>query len=159
MDNTELMKIVNIMPGIRYKELQRITKMANGTLSYNIDILEKNGILKIKRDAGATRLYPITMDEDTINIISILRDESRLKIVKHLLKKKYATYPELQKVIKKSFSTLTWHLDKMIDAGIISVNNTIGMNEYSIINEPLISDIIKKHIDIVDNFIDVWSTL
>ncbi|MEM2856495.1 MAG: winged helix-turn-helix transcriptional regulator [Candidatus Nitrosocaldaceae archaeon] len=159
MNNTELINIINIMPGIRYKELQRITKMANGTLSYNIDILEKNGALKIKRDAGATRLYPITMDENTINIISILRDESRLKIVKYLLKKKYATYPELQKVIKKSFSTLTWHLDKMIDAGIISVNNTIGMNEYNIINESLISDIIKKYIDIVNNFIDVWSTL
>ncbi len=153
-----IINIVNKIPGIRYKELQRVTKMPNGTLSYHIDMLTKDGIVRVRRDAGSTRLFPVTMDEYTAEIISLLKDDIRLKIVKHLLKGS-ATYQELHKVVNRSFSTLTWHLDKLINANVVYVKNTIGINEYYIRDPELINDIIKEHLDIVDNFIDTWSEL
>ncbi len=158
MNSRNIISIVNKVPGIRYKELQRVTKMPNGTLSYHIDTLMKDGVIKVKRDAGSTRLFPINMDEYTAEVISLLKDDVRLKIVKHLLKRS-ATYQELHRVVNRSFSTLTWHLDKLINADVIYVENDIGMNEYHIRDPELINDIIKKHIDIVDNFIDLWSEL
>lgn len=153
-----ILNVVNRVPGIRYKELQRVTKMTNGTLSYHIDMLTRDGIVNVRRDAGSTRLFPVTIDEYTANIISLLKDDIRLKIVKHLLMKS-ATYQELHKVTNRSFSTLTWHLDKLINADIIDVRNSIGMNEYHLKDPELINNIIKKHLDVVDNFIDLWGEL
>jgi predicted transcriptional regulator len=150
--------IVNKIPGIRYKELQRVTKMPNGTLSYHIDMLMKDGIVMVRRDAGSTRLFPVTMDEYTAEIISLLKDDIRLRIVKRLLKGS-ATYQELHKLVNRSFSTLSWHLGKLIDANIVYVKNIIGMNEYYIRDPELINNIIEEHLDIVDNFIDTWGEL
>lgn len=154
-----IVNIVNKLPGIRYKELQRVTKMPNGTLSYHIDMLSKEGIVRVRRDAGSTRLFPVTLDDRTAEIISILKDEARLNIVKYILKHRSATYQELHKAVKRSFSTLTWHLEKLLNTDIITVKNTIGMKEYHLKDPEYIKEIIDKHIDEVDIFIDLWSEL
>lgn len=154
-----IIDIVNKIPGIRYKELQRVIMMPNGTLSYYIDMLMRDGAVIVRRDACSTRLFPIGMDEHITEIISLLKDNTRLKIVKYLLKHRSATYQELQKAVSKSSSTLAWHLDKLISAGIVIVKNTIGMNEYYIRDPELIDDIVKKHLDVIDNFVDLWSKL
>ncbi|GIU71866.1 MAG: hypothetical protein KatS3mg003_1345 [Candidatus Nitrosocaldaceae archaeon] len=154
-----IVNIVNKLPGIRYKELQRVINMPNGTLSYHIDVLSKEGIVRIRRDAGSTRLFPVNVDDYTAEVISILKDEVRLNIVKYLLKHRAATYQELHKTIKRSFSTLSWHLEKLANADIIIVKNAIGMKEYYLRDPEFIKDIIDKYLDVVDNFIDIWSEL
>ncbi len=160
MNSKMILSIINILPGIRYKELQRITKMPNGTLSYHLEGLERKGLIRIRRDNGSTRIFPLMCDDYAIEIISIIKDSTRLKIIKYLLKHKSATYQELHKVTGKSFSTLSWHLDKLIDNEIIDVNNHIGINEYSL-KEPEIIEEIVKMIDknVTDNFIDLWNEL
>ncbi len=160
MNSKIILSIINILPGIRYKELQRITKMPNGTLSYHLEGLERKGLIRIRRDNGSTRIFPLTFDDYAIEIISIIKDSTRLKIIKYLLKHKSATYQELHNATGKSFSTLSWHLDKLIDNEIIKVNNYIGINEYSL-KEPEIIEEIVKIIDknVTDNFIDLWNEL
>ncbi len=151
-----IISIVSKIPGIRYKELQRMIKMPNGTLSYHIDILSKQGCVRVMRDSGSTRLFPIDIDEHKASIIGILRDGVRLRIVKYLLKHDKASFNELYKIANRSCSTLSWHLDRLIDANIIKVTNTTGMNEYSLKDKDLISYIIARYLDEVDNFIELW---
>ncbi len=160
MDPHIIINIINIMPGIRYKELQRITKMPNGTLSYHLETLQKGGLIRIRRDGGSTRIFPLSLDEYTAEIISIIKDNTRLKIIKYLLKHRSATYQELHSIAGKSFSTLSWHLDKLINNNIIKVSNYIGLNEYSLLEPEFIEEIIDM-IDnnITDSFIDLWQKL
>ncbi len=160
MNNRDaIIDIINKIPGIRYKELQRVTNMPNGTLSYHIYMLEKEGLIKVKRDPKSTRLLPIIIDDYTSEVLSLLRDEIRLKIVKYLLKHGSATYMELYSIANRSFSTLTWHLNKLIDANIIVVSNNTGMKEYSLRDRDRLEKIVKNYFDAVDNFIDTWSQL
>ncbi len=42
-----LLKIINLSPGIRYRELLRITNLNNGTLSHHLTTLEKSSIIKV----------------------------------------------------------------------------------------------------------------
>ena len=41
-----LLKIIDLSPGIRYRELLRITNLNNGTLSHHLSTLEKSSIIK-----------------------------------------------------------------------------------------------------------------
>ena len=48
IDNRHLIfNIISHIPGIRYRELLRITKFNNGTLSYHLLTLEKNLMIKV----------------------------------------------------------------------------------------------------------------
>jgi len=42
-----LLKIIDLSPGIRYRELLRISNLNNGTLSHNLSTLEKSSIMKV----------------------------------------------------------------------------------------------------------------
>ena len=47
-----IVSIIQSRPGIRYRELVRITKLAHGTLSHNVRILERQKRIRIRRDGG-----------------------------------------------------------------------------------------------------------
>ena len=55
-----IFNIISRIPGIRYRELLRITRFNNGTLSYHLLTLEKNLMIKVLRPekGNITRYYP-----------------------------------------------------------------------------------------------------
>ncbi|HKR74227.1 MAG TPA: winged helix-turn-helix transcriptional regulator, partial [Candidatus Nitrosocosmicus sp.] len=40
-----ILKIINSFPGIRYRDILRLTKLNNGTLSHHLSTLEKRSII------------------------------------------------------------------------------------------------------------------
>ena len=48
-NRSTILRIINSFPGIRYRDILRITNLNNGTLSHHLSILEKRSIIKIGR--------------------------------------------------------------------------------------------------------------
>ncbi len=45
----KIVKCVNEIPGIRYRELSRITDISNGVLSYHLNLLANSGKIRVNR--------------------------------------------------------------------------------------------------------------
>jgi predicted transcriptional regulator len=48
-------------PGIRYRELMRLTGLANGVLTYHLQALENARKIRVERRPRSTHYYPLTI--------------------------------------------------------------------------------------------------
>ncbi len=60
-----ILKQIDKNPGIRYRELLRLTGLTNGGLEYHLKILERSHKVKVDRhDGRRTRYYPLNISAD-----------------------------------------------------------------------------------------------
>src|SRR3712207_734313 len=69
----KLLKCINESPGIRYRELLRLTRLSNGVLTYHLKILEEMRQINTIRQKKATRYYSIAIPIEELRIIAHLR--------------------------------------------------------------------------------------
>ena len=140
-----ILEQVTKMPGIRYRELLRQTGLANGTLEYHLKMLEKMYRVKVERHEGRrARYYPISFSSDETHIIGYVRNNVARQIVSFILSHDLCTFGEIVDHIKKAPSTVSWHLKRLSEGGIISVRYGQDYHLYSIINKNLIEAILKR---------------
>ena len=64
-----ILKQIDKNPGIRYRELLRLTGLTNGELEYHLKILERSHKVKVDRhDGRRTRYYPLNISADESHI-------------------------------------------------------------------------------------------
>ncbi len=132
-------------PGIRYRELLRQTGLANGTLEYHLKMLEKLYRVKVERHEGRrARYYPISFSSDEAHIIGYVRNNVARQIVYFIQRHDLCTFGEIVDYIKKAPSTVSWHLKRLSEGGIVSVRYGQDYHLYSIYNNNLIESILKK---------------
>src|SRR5918912_1322632 len=119
----KLMKHINAQPGIRYRELLRLSSLSNGVLTYHIANLEKSGRIIADRNNNnkITRYYPNNIPIEETDIIGHIRNNGARQIILFILDHDSCTFNEIIKYTKKAPSTISWHLKRLKDSGIISV--------------------------------------
>ncbi len=158
-----LMKLIEQEPGIRYRELLRSTGFTNGVLTYHLSALEKASVLRVDRQARITRYYPVNVPEDESQILGYLRHEPIRKIVSFVLSQDMCTFSEIVEHTGKAPSTISAHLKRLRDAGILSVR--YGEYQlYSLANKDLIADVLSKYRQtfadrVVDNYVEMLDEL
>src|SRR3954453_23692215 len=82
-----LLKIINFSPGIRYRELLRITNLNNGTLSHHLTSLEKYSNIKVIRteNSNITRYYPASIPSEETVILGYLKIRTTKEIIVKLV--------------------------------------------------------------------------
>jgi predicted transcriptional regulator len=158
-----LLKIINQNPGIRYRELLRTTGLSNGVLTYNLKILEESGYLNTFRQKKTTRYYSINTPAQDLSIIAHLRVQSEREIIIFVLEHDLCTFNEIVEYSKKASSTISWHLTRLCQDGIISVHYE-EYQLYRIIDRKLVNQILYKYKEtfvdkVVNNFIDIADNL
>ncbi len=152
-------------PGLHEREMARKLQMSLSTLDYHLHYLEKREIIVSKKDGRYTRYFVSrkigAQDKRTI---SLLRQKTPRNIVLFLLLNPKALHKEICNEIKKSPSTISFHLKKLIDAGIISAISIGRGTAYEVINAEKIVDVLITYKrtfldDAVDKFIETWSSL
>ncbi|MDQ4066167.1 MAG: hypothetical protein M3114_01110, partial [Thermoproteota archaeon] len=66
-----LLKHIKQIPGVRYRELLRLTGFVNGVLTYHLAALEKANVIKVDRILRVTRYYPVTISDSETAILKI----------------------------------------------------------------------------------------
>ena len=143
---TIILMHINNNPGIRYKELLRLTGLANGTLEYHLKILERSHKVTVERQAGRrARYYPICIPTDESQILGYLRNNVARQIVIFILEHDFCTFNEVLEHIKKAASTASWHLKRLSEAGLISVTYGQEYHLYRVTNSKLVREVLYKY--------------
>jgi len=152
-------------PGIHERMLSRVLDIPLSTLDYHLYFLKKRELITSKSDGHYTLYYVSgkVANKDK-KIFKVLRQKTKRKIIIFILLQKFCTHKEICNEIKMAGSTITFHLKKLIQLGIID-KKEIGRETIFTIHEPdYLSDLIityKKSFldDSIDSFVDTWLEL
>ena len=154
--------LVSRNPGLHLSKIAEILKIRTSLVEYHLLFLEKHRIVRAVKESGYMRYYIEGMiGKSDKKILSILRQEIPLRVILFLLKNDNAKHKDIIKNVDISPSTLSYHLKKMVDHGIIYLNKHDKNRGYSITNkEGIIGLLVQyKPYDLIDSFKDVWVDL
>ena len=122
--NQEIVKsIVSKHPGLRFHEIKKESKLANGTLQHHLSRLENSKSISTKYVAKIPRYYSPDLEKKSQIILLRLRQNTTSKIIKSLLKNECLNFAKLVKESKKSPGTVSIYKNMLLKDKII-VGNT-----------------------------------
>ena len=161
----KLLRYINGNPGIRYRELLRLSNLSNGVLAYHLALLEKSDRIQVDRNENKkmTRYYPNNISIEETNIIGYIRQDATKQIILFILENDLCTFDEVVEHTKKAPSTISWHLKRLKEAGIVSVQHG-RYHLYHVTDREMVAEVLRKYkqrfIDkVVDRYIETIEEL
>jgi DNA-binding transcriptional ArsR family regulator len=159
-----LMKHIEQTPGIRYRELLRLTGLVNGVLTYHLAALEKANVIKVDRESRITRYYPVGVSDKESAILKFVRHEPIREILLFILEHDMCTFNEVVDHTGKAPSTVSSHLKRLKEARIISVRHGEYHQLYCVLERDLLVEVLSKYtatfVDkVVDNYTEMLEEL
>jgi predicted transcriptional regulator len=158
----KIVKYVNEIPGIRYRELLRMTGLSNGVLSYHLRFLNNNGKIRVNRvNNRVTRYFSYDVSPHESYVIGLLRQETTRKIIMYILENGSCGFNDIMIHTKKVPSTISWHMARLKAANIIKVRKQNESTYYEIGMDILVlQDLLSKYKSrftekIVDDYVDM----
>lgn len=137
--------------------------MVVGNLQYHIQYLEKKNLIKASNDEDYVRYFvkDRSLSETERKIMSFLRRSGCRHILLQLLNNPDMNNKELSQAVGLSPSTVSWNLNKLVEAGIIEREKTGRISKFIIIDPPAIAELLicykESFLDtLVDGFIEMW---
>ena len=145
-----ILKCIYENPGIRYREILKLTGICDGVLEYHLKILEGGyKIINVDRHKSRiTRYYPLCFEpNDESEVLCHIRNDTTVKrIILFIFEHSLCTFNQIVEYAKKAPSTICWHLKKLKQSGIIMCISYGRRNyKYKITNDELISRVLYKH--------------
>lgn len=162
---TLILDHINRSPGIRYRELLRLSGLTNGALEYHIKILEKTQKIKVDRLHGRRpRYFPLDMEAEEARIMGHIRNISSRQIVLFILEHDLCTFGEILEHMNKAPSTISWHLKRLVETEVISIIRGQELQLYKISNIQLVSNVLSKYKDslsdkVADEYYEMFGQL
>ena len=158
-----IIQFVNDFPGIRYRELLRITGVSNGVLSYHLNLLDNSGKVRVHRvNNRVTRYFSHDVSLAESNSVGLLRQTTTRKIIIYILESGPCGFNGIVKYTKKVPSTVSWHLSRLKDANIIKVHRQNELNYYDIkIDKFTLQKLLNKYESsfITEQIVDEYTNL
>ena len=152
--NQEIIKsVVTKHPGLRFHEIKKETKLANGTLQHHLSRLENSKDISARYVEKIPRYYVPDVEEKSQIILLRLRQNTTSRIIKSLLKKKCLNFSQLVKESKKSPGTVSIYKNMLLEDKII-VGNTdecascptsASKITYKIVNPKLVRTLVEEY--------------
>ena len=156
---TSLLEQIEYTPGIRYRELLRRTGLVNGVLTYHLAALERANVIKVDRGLRITRYYPVNVSEKESAILKYVRHEPIRQIVLFILEHDMPTFNEIVDHTGKAPSTVSSHLKRLKEAGIVSVRYG-ECHLYRLVERDLVAEVLSKYKEsFVDKVVDNYSKM
>jgi predicted transcriptional regulator len=145
-----ILKCIDENPGIRYREILKLTSMTNGVLEYHLKALETSYkiIIVDRHKCKITRYYPKRFPSDESEILGYLRNDTIIKrIILFILNHSLCTFRQIVEHTKKAPSTVSWHLKRLSQSGIVTPiqYNRRYHHLYKITNEELMTRVMYKY--------------
>jgi predicted transcriptional regulator len=159
-----LLKCIDQTPGIRYRELLRMTGLVNGVLTYHLAVLEKSSVIRVDRGSRITRYYPLSVSDKESAILKVVRHEPVRKVVLFILEHRMCTFNEIVDHVERSPSTVSLHLKRLREAGFVSIRLGEKNQLYYLVQEDLVAEVISKYKEsfvdrVVDNYTEMLEEL
>lgn len=149
-------------PGSHMREIGREVDIPMGTLEYHLHYLVKANLLTTRQDARYTRYFATgELSRREKDILAVLRQKVPRQVAAHLLLQPGSSHGHLLTKFALSASTLSFHLKKLVTAGIVSVEKSGRENLYRVVEPDLVARVLVQHKasfvdDVIDRFAEVW---
>lgn len=157
-----IFSLIEKEPGLHLNKIAQVLNIERTLVIYHIHYLEKHNLVSIEKKEGYSRCYPRgAVGTEDKKRLSILRQEIPLKIVLFLLAHPYSKHKEILESLDIAKSTLSYHLDKLIKQGIISIQATDNRQGYCVPDKEDIAQFLIKYKPsrIVLGVKDTWADL
>ena len=141
----EIYEFISQNSGLHMRDISRKLNVPFTSLKYHLNYLEKKGFI-ISRDDGKYRRYFISLEigEKEKRILNCLRKRTTLHIILWFFIAVQCSQKDISRFLEKHPTTISFHLRKMIQAGIIeqiSIDKGVIYNDVPpiTINRPQVS--------------------
>lgn len=121
---THILEAVRAYPGIHFRALVRELDTSTALARYHLEKLLGEDELRSVEISGYVRYFPTDvyeeLDEEEKEQLNVLRQEKPLEIVLALLEFGSMQHKDLHELVSGSKGTLTYHLNKLVDADIVN---------------------------------------
>ncbi|MGC1132659.1 MAG: winged helix-turn-helix transcriptional regulator [Nitrososphaeraceae archaeon] len=162
----DIYNFISKNPGIRYRELIRLAGISNGVLTYHLCLLEKSGEIKVERlsNKKVTRYFVANIPKEDSDIISCLRGKVIRNIIFFVLENEFCTFSEIVDHVGKAPSTISWHIKKLREAGILGTNYGNDRQLYSVADRTTVNRILLEYKQtftdrIIENYTEMIDSL
>lgn len=106
-------------PGISMSEVAKRTGIPLSTVRYHTWVLNKEDALEEDKIRGKRRLFPTMMDRERMELSAALEDDATARMLNTVHENEPASVSELAESLDRSASTVSYHLQRLHDAGLI----------------------------------------
>ena len=106
---------IRMNPGEHFSGLKKTLELRSGSLTYHLKVLEKEDYIKSTRDGMYKRFYPVGMKIDDAKKSRSIQE----LILEQLIKNPRSSQKEIAKALGVDKSTVNYHINMMVGAGII----------------------------------------
>lgn len=124
-----IFEVVCKYPGMHLREISRTVNLPPNLIDYHLLYLEKHGIVSSLEDGLYKRYFAkgevgdkkngALINASEMNIVSVLRQRMPFRIILLILKNGPMTHGKIADGIRKSPSTTSHHLERMVRAGVL----------------------------------------
>lgn len=130
-----ILDAVEQRPGIHFRELQDRVGLAAGTLQHHLHVLQTSGLLVVARERQFTRYYaPGAVRAHDRPLVAALRREGSRSILARLADDGPTSTRRLAAVLGRSESTISWHLARLAEAGLVERRRSGQEVHYAIVD-------------------------
>lgn len=149
-------------PGTHLRGVHRAVRLPFGQVLYHLNYLEKLELVVVKKDGKFSRYFVKNLlGRKEKDAISVLRHEVPRTVSILLLFHKEMSHKHILEHVAVSPSTLSFHLSKMVDGGVVSREQRGRESIYRLVEEPLVTKTLIRHrasfqCGVVDRFCQVF---
>jgi len=121
-------------PGAHVRGMARELRIGTGDLQYHLFWLEKNGFVKTRKSGFYRFVYPTLMFQEKQEVLlGVLSQETPREILLCLLRDPKMTQGVLARTLGHSQPTVSWHMDRLVQLGVVSKKRTSGGVLYEVV--------------------------
>lgn len=149
-------------PGTHLRGVHRAVSLPFGQVLYHLNYLEKLDLVVVKKDGKFSRYFVKNLlGRREKDVISVLRHEVPRTIAILLLFYKELSHRAILEHVTVSPSTLSFHLAKMVDAGLVGREQRGRESIYRLLDEEITTKTFIRHrasfqCGVVDRFCEVF---
>jgi len=111
-------------PGLRFHQIKKQTRIANGTVQHHLDQLIKDHVIQANYQKQIPRYYAYDIEDLHQIILLRLRQNTTSKIIKSLLKNECQTFGQMVKFSDRSPGTVSVYKNMLLKDRIIIGDTT-----------------------------------
>ena len=107
-------------PGVHLRRISKELNLAIGNTLYNVNILEKSGMIKYRKWNMYKRYFVMSISDNRSQaILALLQQETTREIILFLIENPGSTQIEISKHISFSSPTVKWHMSRLIAMDVV----------------------------------------
>lgn len=140
-----LRQLIEENPGVQFRQLMRLSGLKNGVMSHYLAKLERGGAVKAVRGPRQARFFPPGVTDEEAAVIRALRKETPRSLLLALAERDGSDFAWLVRRAKKSPSTVSLHLSRLVSAGLVEARASKPRKRYHIKARDLVDKLIEDH--------------